>query len=852
MLGRHNIHILLAGAAAIACASPALAQTSAAARASAEGLSDDGNAIIVTARRRDETLQDVPQTVNAVSSETIQKLRINNASDIATIVPGLSIEGSSSGSGGFGSSSGIRGVPTFLNSNASPIVQFYLNDATTGNGPEVTQALFDIGQIEVLKGPQGTLRGRSAPSGAITITTKRPDLDQVGGFLNMSGTDKGNVNVQAAVGVPLIPGVLALRLAGAVDHNDGSGVTSANAGRDPYVRSEALRGTLLFQPSPDFTASVMYQRLWRNSQSFTQLIGPGNGTNGPAIAAGDRLGITDGANRSSSKTDFVVGQIDWRFAGQKLSYVGSYRKGEANGRSPQDVANVLPGIEYYQTTNTPTEAFSHELRLSSEERIADIFDYTVGAFYNKETAQPTVSGVAQFLTGAFGRPGAPAVRDPLDRYTLRTAISIDPVSIEKSVFGTVTAHIGGSTELSAGGRFIEFKRRDRYSLGLVGGFNALNNPTGGFLSCAALGALSPQLAGAVPSPVYTGNPSVCDLPIPSRTLQDVDRRSKFTPFVYNVSLSHKFSPDFMVYGTVGTAFRSAGPQIGITSLTTCCTQIGGPDLGTIDDLIFHGQEKSTTYEIGFKSTFFDNRVRLNVALFKQKFDNYFFLTQSTRYLSVTTGLAAANVSSSEFTADADAKVKGIDVEAGFQIIPGWSLDLGFSWSKAQLDNALIPCNDGNFDGTVDNIVPTVQGFIDAGVIVARCRSSESIARTPRWNLTAQSEYSTPISGAVDGFLRGNFVYYPDNPNSSQGFVIDKYSLLNLFAGVRSPDNAWEVSLFANNVLNTQQVLSINPVAPVSSGNVAAVFGRPASGYQQIAYTPRREFGLLVRYAFGSR
>lgn len=852
MFGRKERVVLLAGVALIATTNPVRAQESAAARASASEASEDANTIIVTARRRDESVQEVPQTVNVVTSETLQKLRINNASDIAQIVPGLSIEGASSGSGGFGSSSGIRGVPTFLNSNANPVVQFYLNDAPTGRGPEVSQSLFDIGQVEVLKGPQGTLRGRSAPTGAITITTRRPDLDEIGGYVNGSGSSRGNINVQAALGVPVVPGVLALRVAGAVDHNEGSGVTSANYRADPYVRSEALRASLLFEPSPDFSASVVYQRLWRESAVFTQLMGPGNGTNGPAIEEGDRLGITDRPNHTKGTIDFVVGQAGWSFAGQRLSYVGSYRKSRSRGASPQDVANVLPGVEYFQFTNTPAEEISQELRLSSEERIAGIFDYTVGVFYDREKSNPTVSGVAQFLTGAFGRPGAPAIRDPLDRYTLRTAINIDPSATEKSVFGNITAHIGESTEISAGGRFIDFKRRDRYTLGLVGGFNALNNPTGGFLSCEALGALSPQLAGAVTSPVYTTPPPICDLPIPSRELQNVDRRDKFTPFLYNFSVSHKFSPDFMVYGNVGTAFRSAGPQIGLTSLTTCCTQLGGPDLGTIEDLIFHDQEDSTTYEIGFKSTFLDQRVRLNVALFKQEFDNFYFLTQSTRYLSVTTSLAAASVASSEFTADADAKVKGVDVELGVQITPRWNLDLGFSWSKAQLDNALIPCNDGDFDGTVDTIVPTVQSFVNAGVMVARCRSNESISRTPRWNLTVQSEYNAPISDQMDGFVRGNFVYYPDNPNSSQGFVIDKYSLLNMFAGIRSPDNGWEVSLFANNLLNTQQILSINPVAPVSSGNVAGVFGAPAAGYQQISYTPRREFGLLVRYAFGSR
>lgn len=836
--------ILMASAA---CAGfPAFAQTT------SSGMSEEGNDIVVTARRRDETLQDVPQTVNAVSSETIQKLRINSAADIAQIVPGLSIEGSSTGSGGFGSSSGIRGVPTFLNSNASPVVQFYLNDAPTGRGPEVTQALFDIGQIEVLKGPQGTLRGRSAPTGAITITTRRPDLESVGGFINLSGSDRGNLNFQGALNLPFVSDVLALRVAGAVDHNEGNGVSSANRRLDPYVRSEALRATLRFQPSADFDASIMYQRLTRKTRSFVALRGAGNGANGPAITAGDRLGITDSPNDGHGKTDFFVGQAEWRFAGQKLNYVGSLRNGRAQAQAPQDVANVLPGIEYFQYTVTPAKERSHELRLSSVDRIAGIFDYVIGAFYDKEFSHPTVSGVAQFLTGAFGRPGVPVVQAPLDRYTLRTAITIDPVAIEKSAFGSVTAHLGDRTEVTAGGRLIEFKRRDRYTLGLVGGFNALNNPSGGFVPCAGLGALSPALNGAIASPVYSGSPAVCDLPIPSRTLQNVDRPSKYTPFLYNISASHKFNDDLMIYANVGSAFRSAGPQIGITSLTTCCGQLGGPNLGTIDDLIFHDAEKSKTYEVGLKANFFDNRARLNVSLFKQKFDNFYFLTQSTRYLSVTTTLAAATVSSSEFTADADAKVKGIDVDAGFQITPNWNVNLGFSWSKARLANALIPCNDGNFDGKVDSIIPTPQAFINAGTLLARCRSNEAISRTPKWNLTVQSEYSAPISSAADGFVRGNFVYYPNNPNSSQGFVIDKYSLLNMFAGVRDTNNGWEVSVFANNLLNTKQLLSINPVAPVSSGNPAGVFNSSAAGYQQVGYTPRREFGLLVRYAFGSR
>lgn len=840
--------VSLAGVSLLSLSVPALAQPGSAEAGFAE------TDIVVQARRRDEVLQDVPQTINVVSSDTIERLRINSAADIAQIVPGIGVEGGTSTSGTFGSSSSIRGVPTFTVSNANPVVQFYLNDAPTGPTPGATQALFDIGQIEVLKGPQGTLRGRSAPTGAITIVTRRPDLDQAGGYATMSGTHRGNFNFQGAVGTPLIQDVLAIRIAGMIEETEGNGVTSVNNPIEPYVKSKAVRGTLRFEPSDNLSMTLMGQRLWRDTRSFAQLVGPGNGLNGPPIAARDRLGITDSPNDGTNNETFIVGELEWRFAGQRVNYVGSYRKGLTISPSPSDAANVIPGIEYFQFTNSQAKGTSHELRLSSDERVLGIFDYVVGGFYDRQPGRSRVNGVARFLSGAFGPPGGTAAAiDPVDRYTLRTAIDIDPVTVEKSLFGNVTAHLGEATELSVGGRYIHFKRHDSFTLNLRPGFNAINNPTGGFLPCAALGNLSPQLAGAVDSPIYAG---ACDIPIPANQLQNVDRREKFTPFLYNVSLSHKFTPDFMVYGNVGSAFRSAGPRIGLTSLLSCCTQAGGPDLGTIEDLVFQNQEKSTTYEIGFKASFFDKRARLNVAAFRQDFDNFYFFTQPVQYLAVTDPADPAGsgiVSTGEFTVGGDAKVQGVDIEAGFNVTSRWDVNLGFTWSKAKLSNALVPCNDSNFDGVPDTGVLTPQDFIDNRRMIARCRSNESIARAPRWNLTVQSEYAAPVNDRLDGFIRGSFVYYPENPNASQTMVIDNYSLLNLFVGLRGENNGWEVSLFANNLLNTKQILSFNAIETVSGGSPQSFFpDGGGSGYNQIGFTPRREFGLMLRYAFGSR
>jgi iron complex outermembrane receptor protein len=835
--------LCLAGVSLLSLPLPAVAQDN-----PKSGLGDEGE-IIVQARRRSEMLQDVPQTVNVFTSEVIEKLRINSAADVASVVPGISIEGGSAGSGSFGASSGIRGVPSFLTANATPTVQLYLNDAPVGGTPGITQQLFDIGQIEVLKGPQGTLRGRSAPTGAITFTTKKADLDEVGGTINLSGSNRNAINGQAAIGLPIIKDVLAIRLAGTVDHNEGNGVTSANYRSDPYIKSEGLRGSVRFEPSSNFSANIMYEHLWRKSRSFSQVAGPGNNTaangrNGPVIVPGDRLGITDRPSTGDNRIDFLVGQVDWHFGGQKLSYVGAYREDTTISISAQDAANVIHGVEYYQNVKNAATEQTHELRLASEDRVFGVFDYVIGGFYDKSTGKSRVLNPARYLTGAFGRPGlspTPQV-NPLARYTLNTLILIDNGSTEKSAFGNVTAHIGEKTELSVGGRYIDFKRRDEFSIDLLGGFNAIAVP-----SCAFV-------PGSVPSPVYSGT---CDLPIPGSSIQSVDRSAKFTPFLYNVSLSHKFTPDLMVYGTIGSAFRSAGPRIGFTSPIICCASSGGPTLAPIDDLVFQKQEKSKSYEVGFKAAFLDRRVRLNVALFKQDYDNFYFQTQPVQYLSITNPAApgdpgGATIGNSEFTVGGKAGVKGIDVDAAFQVTPRWTVNVAMTYSKAKLKNALIPCNDSDFNGTPDTGVPTVAKFLENKLIVARCRSNEAISRTPKWNLNIQSEYFTPVSDSTEAFIRGNFNYYPDNPNASQDIVIDKYSLLNMYVGLRDQDNAWEITVFANNLLNTRQLLSFNAVAPTSSAAVGAFPQNDGPGYNGVSYTPRREFGLLLRYAFGSR
>ena len=126
----------------------------------------------------------------------------------------------------------------------------------------------------------------------------------------------------------------------------------------------------------------------------------------------------------------------------------------------------------------------------------------------------------------------------------------------------------------------------------------------------------------------------------------------------------------------------------------------------------------------------------------------------------------------------------------------------------------------------------------------------AVSMAPNWSANLQSEYSIPLAAGVDLYLRGLYTYYPENKNRSAGFTVDNYGLLNLYAGLRDGDGAWDLSLFARNVLDEGTTLSMDPDQVESYGDIQETFG--PSGYYATSYTPRREVGLNVRYAFGSR
>jgi iron complex outermembrane receptor protein len=799
----------MAGASLLVLASTAAAHAEQAARAvSAAAPAEEATLgeIVVTARRRSESLQEVPQTVNAVTADTLQKLNIRQFEDVQHVVPGLSLQSSNLG---YSAAASLRGVTFDVTTGAQPTVALYLNDAPV-QALFLFQSLFDIGQVEVLKGPQGTTRGISAPSGAITVTTHKPDLSQVGGYVDATATDLQGRNAQGAINVPIIKDVLALRAAAVIDQNHYDGVTSIHSRARPQSTTSAERVSVSFEPSDVFNANIAYQHMDHRFLSFTQVSGPGSGgftlgtttfpaSVNPPISPEDRLAVQDGISEVRQHFDVVTAQVDSRIFGQHLSYVGSYQHQKLAISNAQDTGNILPGLELYSPQTTTQVQTTQEIRLASDAAPGRFFDYTAGAFYNWQENAGHVTQPGPLLPGAFGTtPGVINLAAFNPTYQIPLGIDIPSTLQETSLFGSATFHLGDKTELSGGIRHI-WSISSSQTLIQLG--NGLLNLGGGDIT------------------VHT-----------ARVVGNFTSHTSETPNIYNVSLSHHFTRDFLVYANTGTAYRPPVTSVGISG------DLAGSTDPTLHELTFHPSERSRAYEVGFKSTWLDGRARLNASLFRQRFSGLTIFIPGINYFNTSTN--ASNIFS--FTSSVDALVQGFDIDTAFQVTPAWSVSAQMSYADGKIQGSLVPCNAG------PPVSPTN--------LVNLCPGGSS-SRLPYWNAAFQSEYDHPVADNMDGFIRVLATLYPENKNRAEpNFTVPEYSLVNLYLGVRSHDGAWEASIFARNALNAQRALDVQQNQLNLNSPLGTAFGAliHPSGYFQTLETPEREVGINVHYAFGSR
>ena len=761
-------------ATALALAFPAVAQQAAP--------KDDGKIpeVVVTASKRKESIQSVPMSVDAVTGSTLQKMNIQKFEDVEKLVPGLVLDPAD----GRGQTVTLRGISFDPDTGTSPTVQIYWNE-TPISASDAFRAMFDLGRIEVLRGPQGTLRGQTSPAGSITLATERPDTSGVGGRIVQTFGSDSLRNTQAAVNVPLIPNVLAVRVAGLYNYSE-NGVHNLYTGKPDYDRGKGARISVLYQPTKTLEFLLVHQQLKSDMVNPPLAINsPFPGLSGPTLSYNDRKSVVEGPYQFYNKSKLTSLNIGWDLGGHKLSYIGGFQQSAENTDRDTDIFNVIPGWSNQQTVSFHTLQRTHELRFESTG--ARRWNYMVGAYYS------WAGGPAEF-TQKFP-------------YYFPTPFTPPQEAILKG--STAPGAYGEGAALFTDHRFA-LTDVDQLQVGL----RVQKNKGYGQQYLEVFG----QKVNALPE-----------------DRAHTDEKA----WTGSASLRHNFTKDIMGYVSAGTGFRPGGTTAFVSAPGLAADLMTyRPEKSRAIELGF----KSTLMDrrLVLNADIFQQNIKNYIGRANA-------LRVRTAAVSGEAagpgpgGSYAADASGTiNLNTNGDLVSRGIEATAIWSIMPNWRAQASASYVNSHYANAALYCNDGNNDGLPDN----VGAFVQPGRQVSVCRSSRPLAdqfgtEAGKFNATVQSEYSRPI-GNVDGFVRGLVRYNPSKYNVPFNQHIASFTPVDVFVGVRDPGQDWEVSLWAQNLFDR------SPAPFLMEG---VTYQGVAGGYSASVPPPRRKVGVTVRYEF---
>lgn len=658
--------LLLASTALPAHAQQATAPGTPAADATTQEANDTVADIIVTASKRgDESIRDVPITVQALTGDTLTKAGITQFSEYATRVPGLAFQDLGPGDKKYV----LRGV----NSTGAATVGSYFDEAVIsanngndGGGRNVDIKLYDIERIEVLKGPQGTLYGASSEAGTIRIITNKPDTHEFGGYIagDVSGTFKGgvNYNVNGAINLPIADDKLALRVVGWYVNDSGFiDQPRIAAGRLSNVNTDETSGgraELRYTPTAEFslTASATYQK--QHSDGSSRYTPPGvqsfSTAGYPPIPGGDLIN-TD-LTRSPYDDTSQIYSLTAEYAFSHGDIIATSNYFDRDIRFAFDSSPILfffgvpiPGITLQPQTRS---IWSNEIRYAS--RYDGPFNIVVGAFYSQERSRFRTEVIR---SNAFGEPAGPfspldaddALQNP-NGNTFFGRFENQDLN-QYAFFGEATYALTDTLKATGG---IRYFNNDATSV------DQQTHPFGGF--------------GASP-------------PLTPQT--NVAHDSRIT---WKANLSWKPNDDVLIYGTASTGFRTGG-----TNQADLPFASGIPRTYASDSI--------TNYEIGTKLTLAGGKVRIDADYYHIVWSNI-----QIRALDATQAFPF-------ITNAGGAAVNG--VEADVNIVPTSGVTIGINGSYQR--SVLTDNQPGDIIARPDlgrrgDLIPNVPSFQGAFIV----------------------------------------------------------------------------------------------------------------------------------------
>lgn len=806
--------------AILACGSSALAFSGHAQAEEADGSGDSSTDIIVTATRDSRSLQEVAMQVNVATGEQLEKLSLFDIKDISQLAPGLDLNNNDPRK----NTTTLRGISFDPDQGTSPAVEVYFNEIPT-DAQTVYTAMYDVAQIEVLRGPQGLLRGLSAPAGSITIATRRPDFGVTEGYAQASATDRGGVNVQGGVTLPLSD-TLALRVAGLYDGNRVNHVRNLTlANKRGYNTTASSRVTLGFQPSEAFTAYLSYQYLNSDAKSYQQVVGTGNtpqrvyseifgipsifmppafgggpfATNtavrsGPALTAGNYAAVSDSGYRIRNKTHIVNLSADYDLGPATLSFVGAHQYSRVLTDRDQDLGNAIPGYVQKNFVSVPSKFDTQELRLHSNN--TEGFGWSVSAFHYNRTGDVIN-----------------------DIYNDLFVYNTDPNGFVKAPLGAGGSFITVPNKLPLLVHVVVPVRNSTWSF--AGNLRYNSGPLRIEAGLRYSIRRSTQTTQITTTGFQNSGPNEA---IPANL-----QRTTAKPWTGGANISYDVTDTLTVYAAYGHSYRA--PTTGVSL-----------PAGITADLIRTKEEKTDSFEAGIKGKVL-GRLNYSVAGFYQKFDGYIRRFEQIYWVSAADPQGQGFFG---FNYNGDAEVKGIEASLDGRVTENWDIGLSASYAKARYKNALLPCNDYAGTGKPNQTgAPRVTGTGN----VSYCRNNGRISDTPDFGLTANTEVRFPM-GSVTPFASAMLAYRPGFFSQTVQYDYDARTQLNAFVGVRGPDDKWSVTVFARNLLNQQKITNITLGTQTISSILAGVGGGVYdSGYRPVNVMNPREFGATLGFKF---
>jgi len=762
-----------------------------------------GDEIIVTAQKREQNVQDVPIAIQVIGDKFIDDLAADNISDVSQFIPGLEVGATSPTQPRYK----IRGINTSdFGIGTDPAVGVYVDGVYSARSGAAVLSFGDIERIEVLKGPQGTLFGRNSAAGAVSIVTKKPTQELEGHITGRLG-NYGKRRVEATVNVPLTDNI-AVRVNGLYNKRDGLFEDAATGQELGTEDNWATRAALRWEPTDatDVAFTWTHDNLDQDARPAIGIVLIPAAPGLPPIPVNPATYLdpltapimNDVVGNSESRNlDEMSLVINHDFGNIAFTSITSWREFQTQNREDEDGTNRID--LYFDTNNIENnESWYQEFRLAGE---TGPVNWIAGASYFSEKANQasdtfTYTDTVNTTLGniGFGTPFADLENDLLIPFNVpatlfgvgwREAMFNEGNFTAFAVYADAIWAVNDQMNVTVGGRYT----RDDKEFQWLNGLREAPELDATLAALDGMGLLA--LAGTSPAAFQfdfvfdqsglAGVPCDNGVTVTEGVPCVLDRDwSDFSP---RVVVDYRMNDNVLAYASFAKGYKAGG-------------------FNSVEIASEFDNEDVTNFELGFKGSFPDNNLTLNLSGFRYVYKD----KQSIRL-----GTVAGSAIPQYLVETSDDQAWGIDLQTNWT--PSEPLTI---FANAQYIDATFKKRTLS-NGTDISGEPTGEPSLQAAF---GARYSHALSSGGRLKFQVAHSYQSKTRENSGSISQGT-------TSNTTAFEVDAaQNRTDLRASWVSPDERFELGVYANNVFDNQYVRGVNNLTAATLGTAFASITDP--------------------------